>query len=87
VSGAPKAAKSVEQGQLMTKVEGLLEHQTWCRLSHAPVGFVLSFLHFENHEFRIDNKYVRDTIVKVPCHGQGAKGGLKRNPSGVRKAA
>jgi hypothetical protein len=57
---ALQGASAVEHGQLITKVEQLLNHRTWCHRSHAPVGFVLNFFHFEDHEFRIENKYVND---------------------------
>jgi hypothetical protein len=58
--------KAVEHGQLTRQVEELLKRRSWCHRSQAPVGFVLNFFHFEDHEFKIDNKYVSDegTIIR-----------------------
>ena len=56
----PQEANPADHSQLRTKVEKLLKHRTWFHRSYAPVGFVLNFFHFDDHEFKIENKYVND---------------------------
>jgi hypothetical protein len=58
-TAAPRAG-AIEDSGLIRKVGDRLKHRSWCHQGHAPVGFVLNFFHFEDHEVRIDNRYVSD---------------------------
>jgi hypothetical protein len=53
-------AGAIEDDRLTGKVGELLNRGIWCHRSHAPVGFVLNFFHFDDREVRIESKYVSD---------------------------